>query len=248
MLWLQGEEDAPAVAQACIARMRHFAGGHPVHVVDRAAVFELVDIPMSVYERFDRGLISAAHFSDIVRVWLLAKYGGVWLDSSVLMTKPLPSAVWESQSWSGRGLTSSFRREPVCVDICEWQSYFWRSGPGDQLAPFVKEFLEEYLDRYERFMDYLLLNHVAKIGRELVPAIAREHAAVPRNNALCEILGGKLEGGMTATRESRERFIDGGSFLYKLSNRASYPMKDEFGRPTLAAELLGPDFGGGRDE
>lgn len=247
VLWLQGEERLPELARACIARMRSFSAGHPVCVVDRASLRDLVEIPPSFYERFDKGQISAAAFSDISRVWLLARYGGVWLDSSVLMTQPLPSAVWESRSWSGKGLEPS-RLEPVCIDITEWQGYFWRSGPGDQLVPFIREFFEEYLDRYERFVDYLLLNHVAKIGRELIPSIAREHATVPLNNPLCQVLGGAMENGIANSQDLRARFVDGDSFLYKLSNRAFYPNRDPQGRSTLAAELLGSDFGSEHSE
>lgn len=237
VLWLQGEANAPAVARKRISQMRKFANGHPVRVVDLTMLRELVDIPDSYYDKFERGLITPAGFSDIARVWLLSTYGGLWLDSSVYLARPIPDVVWAAPTWRGKRL-EMFPYEPVCIDICEWQGYFWRSGPEDQLTLFVREFFEEYLERYERFLDYLLLNHIVKIGRELVPAIKRQYDAVPENNTLCEKLGPLLESGMQSSGEIHARFVDGESFAYKLSNRAYYPIHDRRGRKAVAADFF----------
>lgn len=103
----------------------------------------------------------------------------------------------------------------------------------------MKAFLEEYLAKYWRFADYLLLNHIVKIAREAIPHIAFDRAAMPINNTLCGVFGGNAEAGAVQDSELGAKFLEGDSFLYKLSNRAYGPRAGEAGRAALAAELLG---------
>ena len=57
-----------------------------------------------------------------------------------------------------------------------------------------------------------------------------------------------MESGIANSVGSRARFVNGDTFLYKLSNRAFYPIRDAQGQPTLAAELLGSYSGSERTE
>lgn len=87
--WNSGPDNAPEVARACMAQLRAL---HPeAHMLDAASVRELIDIPdriASVLET-DR----PAHFADYVRVALLEKYGGIWVDATCWVPEPLDLAV-----------------------------------------------------------------------------------------------------------------------------------------------------------
>ena len=40
-------------------------------------------------DKFINNIFSITHFSDIIRMALLSKYGGYWIDSTYLVTSPL---------------------------------------------------------------------------------------------------------------------------------------------------------------
>ena len=99
--WLQGLENAPEVVKACYhSLVRHLgiAGrgstgsptarneGYEIIVIDGKNWREYVDLPEYVVEKWRNGLIPAAHFSDLLRLQLLIRFGGTWIDSTILCT------------------------------------------------------------------------------------------------------------------------------------------------------------------
>ncbi|WP_084710232.1 capsular polysaccharide synthesis protein [Nesterenkonia alba] len=238
ILWLQGKHAIPPHVAAKVRTVRQHAGRHPVQVVDRADLRHLVNIPDDIYKKYDSGIISHAFFSDIARIWLLTQHGGLWLDSSVVLVSEIPEEVWLSPYWTAKEIDPRFPLEPVCVDICHWQGYMLASQPQGLLVSFIREFLLQYLRRYNRPIDYLLLNHVAKVARECLPAISKQYEDIPPNNQLCELLGPELEKGTPSSKDLRSLYLESNTFFYKLSNHVKYPLKSPSGTPTLAADVL----------
>ena len=54
-----------------------------------ATVSQYVDLPEYVWAKKGNGF-SVTAFSNVLRLALLDTYGGVWLDSTVMLTGPLP--------------------------------------------------------------------------------------------------------------------------------------------------------------
>ncbi|MEU4425133.1 capsular polysaccharide synthesis protein [Actinoplanes sp. NPDC024001] len=82
--WAQGFASAPPVVQACLAALK--AGNLGVHELSDANISAYVDVPEDVRLRLggDR-----ARFSDLLRLMLLEKFGGVWVEASCYVTEPL---------------------------------------------------------------------------------------------------------------------------------------------------------------
>lgn len=81
--WDGGEAAAPPVVTACIASWRRHNPGWSVVVLDAhslAARAELPDRPAGM---------SVQAYSDLVRLRLLRRHGGVWADATVMCLKPL---------------------------------------------------------------------------------------------------------------------------------------------------------------
>lgn len=81
--WMQGIENAPELVQRCYASIKE-------HVTDREIVLitaenrkKYVELPDYIEEKYAKGIITHTHFSDILRVTLLAKHGGTWIDATV---------------------------------------------------------------------------------------------------------------------------------------------------------------------
>ena len=93
-LWLQGTEQAPPLIKACIDSIRRNCGAELV-VLDGKTVFDWITLPEYIVRKWKEGKIKAAHFSDICRVELLYRHGGVWMDATDYLDAPLPEWLWE---------------------------------------------------------------------------------------------------------------------------------------------------------
>lgn len=81
--WLQGEENAPPLVKACFRSQRENIPGYEQRVLTLQNYRQWVELPHLVEEKYRRGIIPAASFSDLLRLSVLKKYGGVWLDATV---------------------------------------------------------------------------------------------------------------------------------------------------------------------
>ena len=83
VMWWQGEQAAPELVRMCIDSIRRNANGAEVVVITKDNYRDYVDIPDYIIEKHRAGVISFAHLADITRMFLLAGYGGLWLDSTI---------------------------------------------------------------------------------------------------------------------------------------------------------------------
>lgn len=61
-------------------------------------LFEYIEFPNDVWEKYRTGVVGATHFTDLIRIALLTAYGGVWLDATILLTGPLEDKL-SSNDW-----------------------------------------------------------------------------------------------------------------------------------------------------
>lgn len=77
--WAQGWDEAPAVARFCAEQVRRLHDPSELVFLDESALGNWVDIPAALRRTLaDR----PAHLSDVVRLELLSRHGGVWLDAT----------------------------------------------------------------------------------------------------------------------------------------------------------------------
>ncbi len=81
--WLQGLEAAPVLVQKCIESIKRQSKGKKYVFITMDNLEEYVEIPDYVMKKFNGGIIRPAFFSDIIRLMLLDKYGGLWVDATV---------------------------------------------------------------------------------------------------------------------------------------------------------------------
>lgn len=94
-MWLQGEENAPDIVKACIRSMRSTLKSD-VTVLDESNIFDWISLPSYIITKWKQGYINAAHFSDLCRVEILHRYGGIWLDATAFVTSPIPNFIMDS--------------------------------------------------------------------------------------------------------------------------------------------------------
>lgn len=93
-MWLQGNDDMPAVVQACLTSMGRL--GRKVIVLTEKNLNDYIYLPDYVWEKYKNGKMTKAHLADIVSVSALAMYGGVWIDSTVYVAGTVPEDMIKS--------------------------------------------------------------------------------------------------------------------------------------------------------
>lgn len=79
--WLQGFEKAPAIVKACVNSLSENIKGKEFRFVDEQNLREYICFPEHIEERWRKKKIPPAMFADLIRLELLVKYGGTWIDS-----------------------------------------------------------------------------------------------------------------------------------------------------------------------
>lgn len=92
--WAQGQEQMPHFFRMCVDTWRYHNPDWDIRVLNKSAVHEYLsesDLP----NRFAH-LFSHQTASDCVRLALLARYGGVWMDVNILLRRSLDDLCWNA--------------------------------------------------------------------------------------------------------------------------------------------------------
>lgn len=87
MLWSQGWDDAPKVALSSLASWKDNNPGWTVRALNKQSALEVFgsDIPDTLL----REDLPIEAYSDVLRIELLARFGGLWVDATTICAKPL---------------------------------------------------------------------------------------------------------------------------------------------------------------
>ena len=146
-IWFQGEDRAPALVQSCFRSMRrHFS--QEVVVLDDRSLYDWVDLPSVVVDKYRAGKIKSAHFADICRLDLLYRHGGYWLDSTCFVTGPVPE-------WIAAEDFFLYLTEKLYGSVYSFcQNCFIRACKGSYLLAAWREMVLDFWTHQTVRMDY----------------------------------------------------------------------------------------------
>ena len=147
--WLQGEENAPLIVKRCLASMRQNAYGYKVIVLDKQSIPKYVTVPDYIESKHQTGIIPHAHYSDIVRLMLLQKYGGVWIDSTIFLTGALPKYITDSPL---------FCYQPIYQGHVELANCFFASDKNHPIITAELDLLLAYWKKENKLVSYSLFH------------------------------------------------------------------------------------------
>lgn len=148
-LWLQGENNAPDIVKACFRSMQRNLTQQLV-ILDQSNIFDWISLPDYIIDKWKRGVIGAAHFSDLCRVELLYQHGGIWLDSTAFVTAPIPKDIEDSDFFvyrSGQKLGGWF----AFIQNC-----FIRARKGNPLLAVWRHAMHLYWKYENRALSYYI--------------------------------------------------------------------------------------------
>ncbi|MCH5233968.1 MAG: hypothetical protein J1E16_01630 [Muribaculaceae bacterium] len=153
--WLQGETEAPEIIKKCLKSQRRLLGDKLI-VLDNSNLDNYIDKSQDIKEKWENGIMSAAHYSDIVRLELLYKYGGYWLDATLFFTGPINHEIINSDFFM---LSTS----PKLLGHTLVQNYFIRAKKGDPLLKMWKDLLTEYWSKENEAKDYYVSQYLFRL-------------------------------------------------------------------------------------
>ena len=148
-IWLQGEDRAPEIVRACWRSVRANCSQELV-ILDEAQLLSGLGLPEYIVRKYKEGRINRAHFSDICRVELLYRYGGIWLDATDFVTRDFPQWLQDEDFLiylSGSHVSGSY----AFVQNC-----FFRSRRGNYILGVWREAIMEYWKHEDSAVDYFV--------------------------------------------------------------------------------------------
>ena len=214
--WWDGEENAPLLVRQCIKSIMKNSGEHPVNIVSEKNYSEYLDISEYILNKMKTQKMGLAHFSDYLRVCLLERYGGLWLDATIFCSQMIPQECFslpfftcKSEVKKGRYL-SEFQWVTFCLGGWKHQVFY----------QFMKEAFELYWRMENVAIDYLFFDDLIYIAKENIPSIRKLLEAVPINNIHRDDLQAAMNEVLPATEFWN--VIKDDTALYKLSWRETY--------------------------
>lgn len=149
--WLQGEEQAPQLVKDCIASVRHFKRPDQQHVIITAQNYSsYVNLPDYIIMKWQKGIITNTHFSDLLRIYLLSKYGGYWMDATCLLITPIPEQIEKNPVFMFHAHGEfSYTLIQSCFIYCQANNYLIRRWC---------EVLDDYWLHEQKLIQYFLLH------------------------------------------------------------------------------------------
>jgi len=218
--WLQGLNSAPALVKACINSAEKISCGHRIIVITYENLQTYVSLPDFILEKHKNGCIQAAHFADILRAYLLYTYGGLWFDSTVFFTQPVPEQLLKENIF--------FFRSPLDDAFCPVSNWFIIAAKKEN--PLLYKLLCALLEYWRvknKYIDYFIFHYFLQAIIQNNPESAIIFNKIPyRSNQEPHFLQIKLlpfEFDSELWENARNT-----SFCHKLTYK-SYPMnKDSF--------------------
>ncbi|MCR4584369.1 MAG: capsular polysaccharide synthesis protein [Lachnospiraceae bacterium] len=159
--WLQSLEKAPEIVRCCYESVKKL--GKKIIVLDEGNLTEYVSLPDHIIEKYNRGIISRTHYTDLVRMELLTERGGLWLDATAYISGTasiLPVLDAEDLFMYRSGNVSEY----IIFD-----SWFMQAGRKSAIFEATKKLLYTYWEKEEELKHYFLLHLMMTLACKMYP-------------------------------------------------------------------------------
>jgi hypothetical protein len=170
--WAQGFEAAPPVVRACLAALKANNPDSRVHELSLATIDSYVDVPEDLVASLAG---DHYHFSDLLRMLLLEKFGGIWVDATCLVSEPLRPHVDRALA---KGSVFAFNYTgPYLVN------WFLASRPDSYVMHLWRAASFLWWEKRGEIVDFLLHHHIFEMLHRLDDRFRAEWDAGLRLNA-----------------------------------------------------------------
>lgn len=147
-------EKLPDVVRVCDESVETYLGAEfEIIRLSDDNFLDYVKLPDSVLAAYKKGRLSKNHFSDILRLWLVAAYGGLWLDATVYISRQ-PTFLNEDTF-----VYSQFPIDHARYGLSRYVGWLlWSQAPSPWFGSAYRCFLNSWVNSGGRVRDYTLID------------------------------------------------------------------------------------------
>jgi hypothetical protein len=153
-MWFQGVDKAPNIVKKCLESVEYFASqmDYKVIILDENNIDQYISLPRTILDKWKCGKIGNANFSDLCRVSLLAQYGGIWIDSTVLLTGLIDETILNAELFF-------FKASFLDMSATKISSWFMSANKaGNAFLLSVRDSLFSYFEQNRYIDDYFIFH------------------------------------------------------------------------------------------
>lgn len=162
--WFQGIEQAPDIVLNCYDSLKK-VDNMKIIIITKDNYKKYVSLPKFIIEKYEKNIISNAHFSDILRLELLIKYGGTWIDSTVYCsTHNIPDYMIFSKLFLFQNLKPGL--DGHCSRISNW---FITAESNQPILIFTRDLIYSFWKENNKVKDYFFFHRFFEMAIECFP-------------------------------------------------------------------------------
>lgn len=151
--WLQGLGNAPEIVKVCLASKKEYIKDKEHVFISLANYKEYISLPAFIEEKYRKGRIPPALFSDLIRLELLIRYGGTWMDATILCTGDnYPKEFLNSDLFLYRYLRADRK---TFAGISNW---FISARSNHKVLLILRDMLYQYWQDYDCLIEYYVFH------------------------------------------------------------------------------------------
>lgn len=226
-IWFQGEDNAPDLVKACWNSIRKNCVQELV-VLDETTIFDWIDLPDHIVQKWKSGKMRPAHFADICRIELLYRYGGLWVDATDYVSAPMPQWLLDQDFFvylSGNNQRGSYSFIQNCFIRSRRYAYLLKAWRAAVLAYWNEE--DTTIDYFVHQLLFKMVvennqkaaecfSHMVKLNQDPTHVLWFENADKPYSDALSQKITSAAVFQKTDFKSESARNPEPGSFAEKL--------------------------------
>jgi len=196
--WAQKFKNAPEIVQKCLLSWKINNPTWTIIELDDTNLYDYINL--DEIKNLQNKNITKTSYSDIVRIFLLNKYGGCWCDATTFCNKPL-------DCWLYKNIQSGFFAFNKPTKDRMLSSWFLYSEPNNYIVSKWKEKTIEHWNNNDNVTNYFWFHHLfgslyksdtyfqkiwdltPKISADLPHYLQNKLFSVPSNDVICHING-----------------------------------------------------------
>lgn len=162
--WFQGLDNAPAIVKECYNSLNKNLINCDIILITRDNMLDYVNFPKFILDKWNSGQITHTHMTDLLRLELLIKYGGMWIDATVLCTskqKDIPDYFFNSDLFLYQILKPG--RDGQAQPVSSW---LISAKTNNKILMMTRYLCYEYWKKHNEMVDYFLLHDFIMISLE----------------------------------------------------------------------------------
>lgn len=225
--WWQGYDKMPALCKMLFNRLQEMLPSEAkLILITHENYLEYASIPEYIREKYEKGLITMTTYSDILRNYLLRDNGGLWIDSSVFISKKITKEFLSSKEWwsiNTRDDKSKIENLGQMISRRRWSGFLQKGVKGNLLNSYLCDSFEKYYKNHNYLIDYFIQNLYIKVAYDNIPEIKEMIDNIPRNNvnvySLYDIIDDKYS-------DDKYKELTENTTFFKLTQKRNYCIND----------------------